>query len=334
VRLRFYPRTRPKTAGYLGIPAAYIGPDAEVVAPDCCRDSIIGALRDASSECKNLFMTLTVQAAAKTDVGVVRKNNEDNFGYDVRHGIFVVCDGMGGQAAGEIASKIAVDTVLEYFRRSGQDARSPVVGRTFEGVSSRAASLANAIQLANLAIQEAASASSERAGMGSTIVAVRVEGNLFSVGHVGDSRVYLIRGGTIQPLTSDHSLVMEQVRRGLITVEEAETSKLQNVIVRALGSEESVEPDLADHELIIGDVLLLCCDGMSRFVTEAVMLERFGRATTLEQACEDLIQAAKDGGSDDNITCLLVRAVEQSWRERMADRLNPGKRSDGLQRST
>ena len=279
-------------------------------------------------------MTLMVQAAAKTDVGVVRKNNEDNFGYDVRHGIFTVCDGMGGQAAGEVASKIAVDTVLEYFRHSREDARRPVLGRTFEGVSQRATALANAIQLANLAIQEAASASMQRTGMGSTIVAVRVEGNLFSVAHVGDSRVYLIRTGSIQQLTSDHSLVMEQVRRGLITLEEAEHSKMQNLIVRALGSEESVEPDLADHELVAGDTLLLCCDGMSRFVQEAAIVERVGRAATLEQACEDLIQAAKDGGSDDNITCVLVRAVEQSWRERMADRLSPGKRGDGLQRST
>jgi serine/threonine protein phosphatase PrpC len=278
-------------------------------------------------------MILMVQAAAKTDVGLVRKNNEDNFGYDIRHGIFAVCDGMGGQAAGEVASKIAVDTVLDYFCHSRQDAKQPVVGRTFEGVSARATALANAIQLANLAIQEAAGASSEHAGMGSTIVAVRVEGNFFSVGHVGDSRVYLIRAGGIQQLTSDHSLVMEQVRRGLITLEEAEGSKMQNVIVRALGSEESVEPDLADHEFAAGDVLLLCCDGLSRFVSESTIVERVTAATSLEQACDELIQAAKDGGSDDNITCLLVRAAEPSWRERMAGRLNPAG-GDGQDRST
>ena len=258
-----------------------------------------------------------------SDMGRVRKNNEDNFGYDVRRGIFAVCDGMGGQAAGEVASKIAVDTVLEYFRAGKPNGKSPVVGRTFEGVSQRATALANAIQLANLAIQEAASATTERAGMGSTIVAVCVEGNLFSVAHVGDSRVYLVRGGSIQQLTNDHSLVMEQVRRGLITLEEAEHSKVQNVIVRALGAEESVEPDLADHEFLPDDVLLLCCDGMSRFVPENAMLERINRAGSLEQACDDLIQAAKDGGSDDNITCLLVRAVEQSWRERMVNALIP-----------
>jgi protein phosphatase len=269
-------------------------------------------------------MNLSVQAAGKSDVGVVRKNNEDNFGYDVRRGIFTVCDGMGGQAAGELASKIAVDTVLSYFRHDARKSAEPVVGRSFEGVSQRAAALAYAIQLANLAIQEAASQDSERRGMGSTIVAACVEGSLFSIANVGDSRIYLIRAGSIQQLTIDHSLVMEQVRRGLMTLEEAEQSKMQNVIVRALGSEESVEPDLADHEFVEQDVLLLCSDGMSRYVQENTIVDLVGHAEGLEKACDALIQAAKDGGSDDNITCLLVRAVEQSWHERLRSRLTPG----------
>src|ERR1700680_939388 len=164
-------------------------------------------------------MNLVVQAAGKTDVGVVRTNNEDNFGFDVRHGIFVVCDGMGGQAAGELASKIAVDTVLGYFRRDLRHghAASPVFGRSFEGVSECATGVANAIQQAT---QTAPSNTSEHAGMGSTIVAVRAEGNLFSIANVGDSRIYLVREGGIQQLTRDHSLVMEQVRRGLLTLEE------------------------------------------------------------------------------------------------------------------
>jgi serine/threonine protein phosphatase PrpC len=266
-------------------------------------------------------MNLVVHAAGKTDVGVVRTNNEDNFGFDVRHGIFIVCDGMGGQAAGELASKIAVDTVLGYFRHDPRDAGSPVLGRRFEGVSERATVLANAIQLANQAIQVAASRDAQRAGMGSTIVAVRAEGNFFSIANVGDSRIYLVREGSIQQLTRDHSLVMEQVRRGLMTMEEAENSKMQNVIVRALGSEDSVEPDLEDHEFAPGDVLLLCSDGMSRFVKEGRIVEVVGRSVALEQACGDLIGAAKGGGSDDNITCLLLRAAEQTWQGRLFGRL-------------
>jgi protein phosphatase len=160
--------------------------------------------------------------------------------------------------------------------------------------------------------------------MGSTIVAVAVDGNLFSVANVGDSRVYLIRNKDVVQLTNDHSLVMEQVRRGLITLEEAEQSKMQNVIVRALGTEESVEPDLADHEFNAEDVLLLCSDGMSRYVKEERIAEAINQ-DSLEQACADLIAAAKAGNSDDNITCLLIRAVHPSWKDRLLGRLSgPG----------
>jgi serine/threonine protein phosphatase PrpC len=267
-------------------------------------------------------MSLLIQADGITDIGLVRKNNEDNFGYDLRHGIFVVCDGMGGQQAGELASKIAVDTVLDYFRQDPTTA--PVSGGRFEGVSQRAVSLATAIQLANQTIHESGAADPSHAGMGSTIVAISVEGNLFSVANVGDSRVYLIRNKDVVQLTNDHSLVMEQVRRGLITLEEAEQSKMQNVIVRALGTDDSVEPDLADHEFNSDDVLLLCSDGMSRYVKEERMAEAINQES-LEQACADLIEAAKTGHSDDNITCLLIRAVHPSWKDRFLGRLSgPG----------
>jgi serine/threonine protein phosphatase PrpC len=267
-------------------------------------------------------MKLAIGAAAKTDVGLVRTNNEDNFGYDVRHGIFVVCDGMGGQAAGELASKIAVETLLNHFSHDLHDSNAQVFGRSFGEVSERANNLANAIQLANEAIHDAAQRSSELTGMGSTIVAVSVEasGQQYSIGNVGDSRAYLIRNATIQQLTSDHSLVMEQVRRGLITMEEAEQSKLQNVIVRALGTEESVEPDLQDREFAAGDVLLLCSDGLSRYVKDSDLLDVVSHTTDLEKACEELIDSAKAGNSDDNITCMLLRAVEQPWHERLAAR--------------
>jgi serine/threonine protein phosphatase PrpC len=263
-------------------------------------------------------MSFILQAAGRTDIGLVRKNNEDNFGYDVRHGIFVVCDGMGGQQAGEVASKIGVDTVLDYFRNRPNGA--PIAGSSFEGVSERAANLGAAIQVANQTIHESAARDVNAAGMGSTIVAVSVEGNLFSVANVGDSRIYLIRNQEIAQLTHDHSLVMEQVRRGLMTLQEAERSKMQNVIVRALGADDTVEPDLADHEFHPGDTLLLCSDGLSRYVKEGKMVETANQES-LEQACTDLIEAAKAGDSDDNITCLLIRATPPSWKDRILSRL-------------
>lgn len=258
-------------------------------------------------------MKLQIEAAGKTDVGLVRTNNEDNFGYDIQHGIFVLCDGMGGQAAGELASKIAVDTMLNYFRTvKRHSVYADSIPGTPEGISQRAKSLANAVQLANQAIHEAAGNNPGQSGMGSTIVALYVEGKQFSIANVGDSRIYLIRGETIQQLTSDHSLVMEQVRRGLMTMEEAEKSDMQNVIVRALGTEESVEADLADYEFQAGDIVLLCSDGLSHYVKESSILEVIRSRGDLNQACAELIETAKTRRSDDNITCLLLRAVERA----------------------
>lgn len=263
-------------------------------------------------------MKLAIHASGKSDVGLVRTNNEDCIGFDLRSGIFVLSDGMGGQAAGEVASKIAVDTVMGYFRRrDDQDRQDEIVGREFAGVSGRANALANAIQLANQAIHATAASDPSKAGMGATIVALCIEESFFSIAHVGDSRIYLIRTGAIQRLTSDHSFVTEQVRRGLISQEEADRSTMHNVIVRALGSDETVEPDLADHELTAGDLLLLCCDGLTQRLTDSSLLELANRTASLDQVCEDLIQAAKEAGSDDNISCILVRAAERSWLEKL-----------------
>src|SRR5713226_7867312 len=153
-------------------------------------------------------MSLTIEVAGKSDVGSVRKNNEDNFGYDTRHGIFVVCDGMGGQAAGEVASKMSVDSILAYFR--SPNGSQPPLTQSSARVSGRAQLLGQAINQANLEVYQASHGESEHAGMGSTIAAVLLKDNFLSVGHVGDSRVYLLRDGEIQQLTNDHSLVMEQ----------------------------------------------------------------------------------------------------------------------------
>lgn len=262
-------------------------------------------------------MSLTTQVAAKTDVGSVRTNNEDNFGYDSRYGIFVVCDGMGGAAAGEVASKLSVDTVLNYFRESANSQNYPSYGQTFEGVSERANALASAIQLANSAVFQRGSQHASQRGMGSTVVSVLAKGNYFSIGHVGDSRIYLVRHGAIQQLTNDHSLVMEQVRRGLITREQAESSQMQNIIIRALGSEETVKPDVDDLIALPGDILVLASDGLTKHVKDEWILGIVQEAPTLEQACQDLIDSANAYGGDDNITCLLIKMVEQPWYKRL-----------------
>lgn len=269
-------------------------------------------------------MSLTVEVAAKTDVGCVRTNNEDNLGYDSRYGIYVVCDGMGGQAAGEVASKMGVDTVLTYFREAAKTHKYPQVGEQVEGVSDRANRLGSSIRLANEAIYQAAVKHVAHSGMGATIVSVLVDSGFFSVGHAGDSRIYLVRQGTLQQITRDHSLVMEQVRRGLITLEEANASEMQNIIIRALGPEEKVVPDLDDMMALPGDILLLCSDGLTRHVPDDSLLEIIQGTVTLQLMADRLIEAAREGGGSDNITCLVIRFVALSWWKRILRRLFGG----------
>ncbi|HLJ28539.1 MAG TPA: Stp1/IreP family PP2C-type Ser/Thr phosphatase [Candidatus Angelobacter sp.] len=257
-------------------------------------------------------MPLAVEVAGKTDVGCVRANNEDNFGYDLRHGIFVVCDGMGGQAAGEVASKLGVDILLAYFREgitTGEDNQIPAPPT----VSGDGRALAGAVHLANRTIYETGQQQASKAGMGSTVVAALVKGNALCIANVGDSRIYLIRQGVIQQLTQDHSLVMEQVRRGYITREQAEHSEIQNIILKALGSEESVDPDVEDLVVVLDDILVMCSDGLTKYVRDEEILQLVAASSSLEQACDTLIQAAKDRGGDDNITCLLLKIVERPW---------------------
>ena len=259
-------------------------------------------------------LSLAIEVAARTDVGCVRVSNEDSFGYDLDRGIFVVCDGMGGHASGDVASKLAVESLLTYFRRRPQNtARHDTAGTTTTGLSEGALVLEEAIQLANLVIYEAGCEHERHAGMGSTIVCVLANQDLVSVGHVGDSRVYLIREDAIQQLTQDHSLVAQQTRLGLISPEEARTSKLQNVITQALGSETTVVPELDDMVAVSDDVLVLTSDGLTGALSDKEIMETVKSATSLGQACESLIQSAKLAGGTDNITCLLIRFVESPW---------------------
>lgn len=258
-------------------------------------------------------MTLAVEVAGKSDVGCVRTNNEDNFGYDLDSGIFVVCDGMGGQAAGEVASELGVNVLLSYFRHAAESGEYQQVGAPLDGLSRDALALASAIRLANRTIYEAGQKQAASAGMGSTVVAALVKGNALAIANVGDSRIYLIRQGVIQQLTQDHSLVMEQVRRGFLTLEQAERSEMQNIILKALGSEENVDPDVEDLVVLPGDILLMCSDGLTKYLRDPEILESVSGTATLDAACDVLIQTAKERGGDDNVTCLLLKIVERPW---------------------
>jgi serine/threonine protein phosphatase PrpC len=268
-------------------------------------------------------MSLWVEVAGKSDVGRIRTNNEDNFGYDCRHGIFVVCDGMGGAAAGEVASKLAVDTILDYYRRTAKTSEGAPTPEAPPDASPRAVALNGAIHLANQAVFSASQKNSSHAGMGATIVAVAVQDALVSFAHVGDSRIYLIRSGNIQQLTNDHSLVMEQVRRGIISLEDAQRVDYQNIVIKALGAEAAVEPDLDEMLAMEGDILLLCSDGLNRHVTDRQILSITTKHADLASCATELIEAANTDGGTDNITVLLLRFAQESWSHRLK-RMLPG----------
>ncbi|HVH87758.1 MAG TPA: Stp1/IreP family PP2C-type Ser/Thr phosphatase [Terriglobales bacterium] len=262
-------------------------------------------------------MSLTVEVAGKTDVGSVRKNNEDSLGWDQRVGVYVVCDGMGGAQAGEVASRMGVDLVLGYFREAKSSGIYPELGEFPADVSPAGRHLWSAIQGANAAIYDAGQTVNSQHGMGTTIVAASFQDGLLTLAHAGDSRAYRLRDGVVEQLTQDHSLVAEQVRRGMISAEQAEQSDLQNIIIRALGSEERLEPEIQDLIALRGDLYLLATDGLTKLVKSDAIKSILESSRSLDAACEDLIQAAKNKGGDDNITCLLLRVVEEHWYQRL-----------------
>jgi protein phosphatase len=230
-------------------------------------------------------------AAAATDRGRKRPSNEDAFGFSVEHGVYLVCDGMGGAAAGEIASSIAVDEMVRLLEHE-------------VGVEngSRAASMPmlaeEAIAQANEAIFSRSQHNEKLSGMGTTLVGLLAEERRVWVFNVGDSRCYLLRNGRLEQITLDHSLVEEQVRLGRMSRSEALRSPLRNVITRALGTQNRVTPDIFEVEPEPGDLFLLCSDGLTRELTDAM----------IESLCARLVEAAKKAGGNDNITCILVRA--------------------------
>jgi serine/threonine protein phosphatase PrpC len=248
-------------------------------------------------------MHLGLEVVGRSDVGKVRPSNEDSFGFDLRHGVFVVCDGMGGHAAGEVASRIAVDTVLSYFR----DHEPLAADASLVDAPLGAQMLSDAVNKANECILEYADGHSAASGMGTTLVAARFIDGKFTIAHVGDSRIYLLRDGTLLQLTEDHSLVMEQVRRGVLTMEEAKKSAAQHIITRALGTEDTIPADLAEFPAQDGDILLLTTDGVLRHLEDDQIHDVLANTHPLQAACDELIGAVLDAGAEDNATCVMIR---------------------------
>ena len=240
---------------------------------------------------------MTAKAAARTSTGRVRSSNEDAFGYRAERGIYVVCDGMGGAAGGEVASRMAVDTVLERMGAEGN--AMPEAERLHEAITE-----------ANRVVLERAEREPGLYGMGTTLVTLLLGADPGAhpalIAHAGDSRCYLFRGGKLRRITQDHSLVDEQIRLGTMTQQEAERSPFRSVITRAIGTQTSVTEDVMELEVEKGDVFLLCSDGLTREVDEEAIGRILGAGSDLEQAAQSLVDAANEAGGRDNVTALVV----------------------------
>ena len=246
--------------------------------------------------------------AAVSDLGKKRTGNEDSFGYSVEHGVYVVCDGMGGAAAGEVASTMAVNEVLRLLKGRAVDEATLLEKQVVEAVSA-----------ANQVILSRAQKNRKLAGMGTTLVGMVAEGSRVLVFNVGDSRCYRMRGAglpdesnpeqaRLQQITLDHSLVQEQVRQGRMTNDEARHSPLRSMITRALGTQADIEPDLFELEAEPGDIFMLCSDGLTGELSDPTIESLLAADLPLEELCDSLVAAANESGGRDNITCLLVRA--------------------------
>lgn len=260
---------------------------------------------------------MSLVISGKTDVGSIRQNNEDNLYFSESDGLLLVADGMGGHASGEVASKITVDIMRDYFNGI-KEGRQLQVGTYQEDFSEHTNRLGSAVRLANQAIYEAAKGNPLWHGMGTTIAATLITGNRLSIAHVGDSRVYLIRAGGMEQLTDDHSFVSEQVKQEIISKEQAKASEMKNVLTRALGVNPDVEVDLDELSLLDGDVLVLCSDGLTGMVEDD---EIFAIVNTLHDpvaACEDLVNRANQNGGRDNITVIIAEiAKKKGWLYRL-----------------
>jgi protein phosphatase len=245
---------------------------------------------------------------AVSDVGRKRKGNEDSLVANPDQRLFVVADGMGGHAAGEVASKVAVDSINEFVCLTSGDQEITWPFGLDDSISYDGNRLKTAVRFANRKVLEATKEKSEYEGMATTVAAVLVDGGSANLGHVGDSRIYLFRGGELSQLTSDHSWVNEQLQNGIISAEQARTHPLRNVVTRALGGKADLQVDMQTHAIASGDELLLCSDGLTTMVPDEHIARVMNDAGgDIERAAENLVAEANARGGEDNISVIVLR---------------------------
>ena len=253
--------------------------------------------------------SLRIEVAGETNVGMKRNHNEDNFSILEENGLYIVADGMGGHASGEVASQMAVDALKEFFAATEQDPERTWPYKMDRSKGYEENRLITGIKLANLRIYESAQREARQRGMGTTLVSLfAVEDGVY-VAHVGDSRSYRLRDKKLEQLTEDHSLLNDYIKMKRLTPEEIANFPHKNVIVRALGMKDTVKVDTRFETPREGDTYLLCSDGLSGPVSDEEILEIMSSATDLKTAASRLIERANQNGGPDNITCVLARWV-------------------------
>ncbi len=254
---------------------------------------------------------IRIHACGLSDVGLARAHNEDAFGLDHRHGLYVVADGMGGHSHGEVAAQIAVDAIRDYVERAiDHDTTWPFVYDT--RLMRHSNLLKTAVRLAHDKVLRAIRDDDSLHGMGTTVVGFLLNKSTAAVAHVGDSRAYRFRGGQLEQLTQDHTWVHEQVVAGFLSKEQARAHPLKNVVTRALGGESDVAVDVREIEVQPGDVYLLCSDGLTTMLSDREIHERLGAGKTLEETCRGLVTAANGRGGFDNVTVVLLGVEEDA----------------------
>ena len=246
---------------------------------------------------------MQLAVAARTDTGMIRSGNEDSYYKDAspQRGLFIVADGMGGHAAGEVASEMAVQILAKELH---------VVGDVLSEEAE--ARVATALRQANRAIYDRTLAEVEKQGMGTTASVLMISGRHYLIGQVGDSRVYMLRDGMLTQLTKDHSYVQEQVDAGMLTPEQARYHPYSNVITRCVGASASVEPDTFRGEVREGDVFLVASDGLTGMVDDRRLLRLLSARATPQRIVEALISEANGRGGLDNITAIVVQVLGTS----------------------
>ncbi len=260
-----------------------------------------------------------IDAYGLTDVGKKRKHNEDAYALDESEGLFIVADGMGGHAAGEVAAKITVETIGEFIAATRQKEEATWPFKYNHELHFNSNRLAIAIEKANERVMSAVAAQPWLKGMGTTVVAGLLNEKILSLAHVGDSRAYLYRAGELTRLTDDHSWVHEQVSAGILTEEEAKTHPLKNVVTRALGGGPSVAPDLREMEFSRGDAFLFCSDGLTTMLSDEEIRDSIAvdETRTAEALCQGLVDLANEKGGVDNITVVYVRIPGRATLEKV-----------------